>query len=56
MAKLSQDAQKNEFNGMSLDKIEEIRSSLRERKGGLAVNQQVLFNAVALPPGKRRRS
>lgn len=50
----SQDARQSGFNGMSLEKIEEIRSGLRERKGGLAVNQQILFkHASALPPAKR---
>jgi len=54
MTKPSQDQRKNEFREMSLEKIEEIRSRLKERKGGLAVNQQILFkHASALPPAKR---
>lgn len=54
MTELTRDARNHDFGEMSLDKIEEIRSSLRERKGGLAVNQQVLFKyAAALPPAKR---
>jgi len=54
MTKPSRDQRKNEFNEMSLEKIEEIRSRLRERKGRLEVNQQVLFKHVAaLPPAKR---
>lgn len=54
MTKPSRDQQKNEFNEMSLEKFEEIRSRLRERKGGLTVNQQILFkHAAALPPAKR---
>lgn len=55
MTKLSRNARKNEIDEMSLEKIDEIRSGLRERKRGLAVNQQMLFrHTAALPPGKRR--
>lgn len=54
MTESSQDVRKNEFGEMNLEKIEEIRSGLIQRKGGLAVNQQVLFKyAAALPPAKR---
>lgn len=54
MTELSRDGQQNESSGMSLEKIEEIRNVLRQRKGGVAVNQQVLFkHAAALPPAKR---
>jgi hypothetical protein len=54
MAEPSQDARKNEFTGMSLEKAEEIRSRLKERKARLVVNQQILFkHAAALPPAKR---
>ncbi|HWR98591.1 MAG TPA: hypothetical protein VN317_09250 [Candidatus Methanoperedens sp.] len=38
----------------SLEKIEEIRSDLRQRRGGLVVNQDILFkHTAALPPAKR---
>ena len=54
MAKTSRDLPKSDFNDMSLEKIDEIRENLRLRKGGLAVNQQILFkHTAALPPGKR---
>lgn len=54
MAELSRSVQQSQFQEMSLEKIEELRSSLRQRRGGLAVNQQVLFqHAAALPPAKR---
>lgn len=54
MTKPSRDQGSTEFSDMSLEKIEAIRSGLRERKGGLVVNQQVLFKYVAaLPPAKR---
>jgi hypothetical protein len=54
MAEPSQDARKNEFTGMSLEKAEEIRSRLKERKARLVVNQQILFkHAAALPPAQR---
>ena len=54
MAESSKDVQRTEFNEMSLEKIDEIRSGLRQRTGGLAVNQQILFkHAAALPPARR---
>ncbi|MHB8834239.1 MAG: hypothetical protein ACYC9Y_00780 [Candidatus Methylomirabilia bacterium] len=54
MAKSSQDVRKNNYHEMSLEQIEEIRNVLIQRKGGLAVNQQILFkHAAALPPAKR---
>lgn len=54
MAKASQDLQQGDSSDSSLEKIEEIRDRLRQRKAGLAVNQQILFkHAAALPPGKR---
>ncbi len=54
MTEQSRDTRKNELNDLSLEKIEEIRSGLLQRKGGLAVNQQSLFrHAAALPPARR---
>ena len=54
MAEPSKDGRKSNYHEMSLEKIEEIRNVLVQRKGGLAVNQQVLFkHAAALPPAKR---
>lgn len=39
---------------MSLEEIEAIRTTLTERKAGLAVNQQILFKyAAALPTATR---
>jgi hypothetical protein len=50
----SRDERENGPNELSPEKIDEIRSSLRLRKGGLAVNQHILFkHAAALPPAKR---
>ena len=54
MTELTQAERKNEFHEMSLEKIEEIRSGLRQRRGGLAVNQDMLFkHTAALPPATR---
>lgn len=54
MTKPSQDVRQEGFSEMSLEKIEGIRESLRLRKSGLAVNQQILFkHTAALSPGKR---
>ena len=54
MAKTSRNEPKSDVNDMSLEKIDEIRESLRLRKGALEVNQQILFkHTAALPPGKR---
>lgn len=54
MTEPSQDARRSEFDDVRLEQIEEIRDGLRQRKRGLAINQQILFkHAAALPPAKR---
>ena len=54
MTEQPKDMRKNEYHETSLEKIEEIRSRLNERKARLTVNQQILFkHAAALPPAKR---
>jgi hypothetical protein len=54
MVEPSKDGRKSNYHEMSLEKIEEIRSNLIQRKGGLVVNQQILFkHAAALPPATR---
>ena len=54
MTKSSREVRLNESDEPSLEKIEEIRNRLRERKGRLTVNQQILFkHNAALPPAKR---
>ena len=54
MTEPSRDVQRNEFSEMSLERIEEIRNGLRQRTGGLAINQQALFkHSAALPPARR---
>jgi len=54
MTELVQTERKNEFHEMSLEKIEEIRSGLRQRRGGWAINQDMLFrHTAALPPATR---
>jgi len=54
MAEYSKGLRKNEYQEIGLEKIEEIRSRLNERKARLTVNQQILFkHTAALPPAKR---
>jgi len=54
MTEASQDIPGRDGHGMSTAEFEEIRSLLMQRKGELAVNQQILFkHAAALPPARR---
>lgn len=54
MTRLPQDVPGNEPQGMSLEKIEEIRNGLTGRSGRWVVNQDMLFkHAAALPPATR---
>ena len=54
MAEHSKGSRKIEYQEIGLEKIEEIRSRLNERKARLTVNQQILFkHTAALPPAKR---
>lgn len=53
MTETSRDMPNGKIPEMSNDEFEEIRILLKQRKGELAVNQQILFkHAAALPPAR----